>query len=371
MPACDFGMTAAAIALIAPIIMFVAVESTDKGVSERVSELADTKGETPGGPGRFATGSSSRAKYWREARLVFEKEPAVGTGAGTFGTARLRFRRDAEVARQAHGYVAQTMSDLGLAGLAVSLALLVAWAIAAARAIGLRRRDRGDQWTPERIGLAALAAAAVAFGVQSLIDWTWFIPGPAVMALAAAGFVAGSARPDRAWAPRTALKSLPRARFAMAAAALLMVGVCAWAAWQPQRSHSETERAYDLLADGKADAAEHAAVKAEDINPLALEPLFAHAAILEQKGELKRAEAALATAVREHRSDPAAWLRLAQFQLFTVDDPKRAQKTLLGAIALDPNSREAAYAYFETRNRIRGGQPPATPVQAPAQPPGP
>ena len=362
----DFGMTAAAIALIAPIVMFVAVESTDKGVSDRVSELTDTKGETPGGPGRFATGSSSRAKYWREARLVFEEEPALGTGAGTFGTARLRYRRDALVARQAHGYVAQTMSDLGLAGLAVSLALLAAWLIAAARAIGLRRRDRGNPWTPERVGLAALAASAVAFGVQSLIDWTWFVPGPAVMALAAAGFVAGSARPERRWADRPTLKALPRARFALAAAALLMVGVCAWAVWQPERSHSESQRAYDLLGDGKADVAEDAALKAEDVNPLALEPVFARAAVLEQKGDLNGAEAQLARGVREHPSDPASWLRLAQLQLFTLDEPKRAEKTLLGALALDPNSREAAYAYFETRVRLRGGQPPATPTGAPA-----
>jgi tetratricopeptide (TPR) repeat protein len=361
-----FGSAAAAVALIAPIVMVVAVETTDKGVTDRVSELTDPEGGTPGGPGRFATGSSSRAKYWREARLVFQEEPALGTGAGTFGTARLRYRDDALVARQAHGYVAQTMSDLGVAGLAVSLALLIAWAIASARAIGLRRRDRGKPWTPERVGLAALAATAVAFGVQSLIDWTWFVPGPAVMALAAAGFVAGSARPDRAWAPRPRLKPLPWPRVAMAAAALVMVAVFAWTAWQPERSHEEAQNAYRELGDGRIDSADQAAIRAEDINPLALEPLFARAAVLEQKGDLKGAEAQLEKGVREHRSDPAAWLRLAQFQVFTLDEPERAQRTLLGALALDPNSREAAYAYFETRARQRGGQPPGTPAQAPA-----
>ena len=150
----------------------------------------------------------------------------------------------------------------------------------------------------------------------------------------------------------------------MAGAALLMVGVCAWAAWQPERSHSQAQRAYDLLDANKPDAAGTAARKAEDINPLALEPLFARSAVLERKGDLKGAEAQLGKAVREHRSDPASWLRLAQFQLFTLDQPQRAQKTLLGAIALDPNSREAAYAYFETRNRLRGGQPaPGQPAQ--------
>ena len=365
-----FGGAAAAVALIAPLVMLVGIETTDKGVTDRVSELADTKGKTPGGPERFATGSSSRAKYWREARLVFEEEPVAGTGAGTFGTARLRYRRDALVARQAHGYVAQTMSDLGLLGIAVSMALLTAWGIAAGRALGFGRGDGDMPWTPERVGLAALAATAIGFGVQSVIDWTWFVPGPAVIALAAAGFVAGSARPERKWADRPSLRELPRARLAMAAAALLMVGVVAWAAWQPQRSHDKAQDAYALLGDNKAEAAEQAAVDAEEINPLSLEPLFARAAVLERKGDLKGAEAQLAKAVREHRSDPASWLRLAQFQLFTLDEAQRAQKTLLGALALDPNSREAAYASFETRVRLRAGQPPATNAQA-APPPAP
>ena len=369
------GATAAAIAAIAPIVMFAAVESSDRGVSDRVSALTDTSGETPGGPERFTTASSSRAKYWRESRLIFEDHTLLGTGAGTFGTARLRHREDELVARQAHSYVGQTMADLGLAGLLLSGALLVAWLIAAARAIGLRRRDRGDHWTPERVGLAALGATAVVFGVQSTIDWTWFVPGTAVIALAAAGFVAGSARSQddevAAWAPRSR-GTVAWPRMATAAAALIAVGVCAWAAYQPQHSHSEAQRAYDLLADGDIEGADAAAREAEDANPLALEPLFTRAAVLEQRGNLDGAESLLKRAVREHSADPASWLRLAQFQLFTLDEPKRAEDTLRGAIALDPNSREAAYAYFATRARLRGGPatggaPPSTaPTSAPA-----
>lgn len=366
-----FGAAAAAVAVIAPVVMLVSVERSDQGISDRVSALADTSGRTPGGPERFGTTSSSRAKYWRESRLVFEEEPVHGTGAGTFGTARLRFRSDALVSRQAHGYIPQTASDLGLAGLAVSLALLVAWLLAAGRALGLGRGARGRPWTPERVGLAALACVTIAFGAQSLIDWTWFVPAPAAIALAAAGLVAGSARSDRRWGDRPSLRPLPRLRLAAAAVALVAVAACAWAAWQPQRSHAEALRAYNLLEAGKHDEALAAADQAEDINPLALEPLFARAAALEAKGDQKAAERQLTAAVRDHPSDPASWLRLAQFQLFSIDDPGRAQKTLLGALALDPNSREAAYAYFETRVRIRDRQapPPGEASQTEAPPP--
>ena len=364
-----FAAAAAAIAVIAPVVMFVAIERSDQGITERVEQLTDTRGRTPGGPGRFGSASSSRAKYWRESRLVFEEEPALGTGAGTFGTSRLRYRRDALVARQAHGYIPQTASDLGIAGLVVSLALLVAWILAAGRALGLRRSARGTPWTAERVGLGALASVVVAFGVQSLIDWTWFVPGPTVIALAAAGFVAGSARPRLTWPERPRLRPLPWVRVAGAAAALVAVLLLAWSAWQPQRSQAEVERAYDLIDDRRADDALAAARAAEDINPLALEPLFARAAAFEEKGDTRSAEGVLAAAVRDHPSDPASWLRLAQFQLFTIDDPERAQKTLLGALALDPNSREAAYAYFETRARIRAAQAAAQNASAPTATP--
>ena len=75
----------------------------------------------------------------------------------------------------------------------MALALLAAWLAAAGRTLGVRLRTGqvGPDWTAERIALTALALTAVAYGFQSAIDWTWFIPGPTVAALAAAGFVAG------------------------------------------------------------------------------------------------------------------------------------------------------------------------------------
>ena len=77
------------------------------------------------------------------------------------------------------------------------------WIVAAMRATGLRRRDRGLPFDPERIGLLTLAVVVVVFGVHSLIDWTWFVPGNAVRrrCCAPAGWPARPAR-DRAAARR-------------------------------------------------------------------------------------------------------------------------------------------------------------------------
>ena len=100
------------------------------------------------------------------------------------------------------------MADLGVVGLAAALALLAAWLAAAARATGLLPRGRPrPQWTGERVAVTALALCVLVFGLHSLVDWTWFVPGPSAAAVAAAGFMAGrgplGAPPERA--PRAAL----------------------------------------------------------------------------------------------------------------------------------------------------------------------
>ena len=177
--------------------------ASDRGlsgtVSDRVDELtSETAAAPPEGAGRLTVSSSSRARYWREANDVFGERPGKGTGAGTFYVSRLRYRKDELVAQHAHGYVPQTMSDLGVVGVVLSVLALLAWIACALRAVALvprlrrRREPRAPiEWTGERTALLGLVVVAVVFGVQSAIDWTWFVPGVTAVALAAAGFVAG------------------------------------------------------------------------------------------------------------------------------------------------------------------------------------
>ena len=64
---------------------------------------------------------------------------------------------------------------------------------------------------------------AVVFGLQSAIDWTWFVPGPTAMALVAAGFVAGRAPLGQtAVAPRPTPSPSPQRL--LAAAGVLLAG---------------------------------------------------------------------------------------------------------------------------------------------------
>ncbi len=102
-------------------------------ISHDLSSLTNPNAKVPNTPGRLTAISSVRARYWKEALKIFEAHPALGAGAAGYETARLRYRTVPIDVRQAHGYVVQTLADLGIAGLALTLALLAAWMAAAGR----------------------------------------------------------------------------------------------------------------------------------------------------------------------------------------------------------------------------------------------
>jgi hypothetical protein len=371
------GIVAAAVACLVPIGLFVALSSSDRGfrgtVEAGVEALTSPTSKTPGGPGRLTTASSSRARYWREAGQVFDDHRLTGTGAGTFGVARLRYRKSELVSQHAHGYVVQTMSDLGIVGLvAIALAAL-AWLAAAARAVGIVPRGLRRPFDAERVGLVALALAALVFGLHSAIDWTWFVPGPAVMAVAAAGYVAGrallGARPRAPADPGREIGRLPR--YASAAAAAIAALACSWAVWQPQRSDAESNRALELLDRQRLAEAARAADRARRIDPVTPNPLLAASAIADARGDRRAALAALVRAVRRFPGEPQTWLALADYRLYTLNQPADALKTVRAALYLDPRSRSAQEVFFAARLRLSpGGAPAAPPGGAPVPAPG-
>jgi tetratricopeptide (TPR) repeat protein len=388
------GVAALVTACALPLLAFSSVALSDRGVggtiSDRVDELTSESAKTPGGPDRLTKASSSRGRYWRQAGRVFEDRPLLGTGAGTFGVARLRYRKDELVARHAHGFVAQTMADLGIAGLVAVLALAAAWLVTAARSLGLRRRSRAP-WDADRIALMSLALAALVFGLHSAIDWTWFVPGPAVMALVAAGFVAGRG-PVAALAPAPAsargvtaaaglrgrakpfLSQRPaRGRLALAAALLVTMLVCVWTLWQPERADDEANHAIALVEQGELARAERSAERAEDVNPLSPRPLWVQALVQDSAGRQKRAVEKLEDAVLRFPSNPRTWERLAEYQLQRLGRPRDALRTLDGLLYLDPRSRSAQLLFVNARSRLRGeGAPPtAPPPTGGVQPPPP
>jgi len=358
------GAVAVGVLALVPIAVVIALAMAPGGIGGQVSkgwhQLTDVNARTPANtPNRLVATSSVRARYWDEALKIHAVSPWVGTGAGGYFTARTHFRTDTLAVRQAHGYVLQTLADLGWAGLAVSLLAMVAWLASAARALGVRRRDRGLPWDAERVGLAALAAVVLTFGVHSTIDWTWFVPANAACALLCAGWVAGRG-PLRArlaaaeGAEPTAVGAGARGSLVAAVLVVVVALVAAWSSYQPVRALHASDVAFDRLDEGNPAAAAAVARIASQRNPLSVDPLFDLAAIQQARGRTREAQAALERAVRLQPAAAETWSRLGRLRLSVLDDPPGALRAFRAAYFLDPQSPQAISDVIEA-TRAAGG----------------
>ncbi|HEX7609232.1 MAG TPA: O-antigen ligase family protein, partial [Solirubrobacteraceae bacterium] len=347
-------------------------------ISHAVDSLTNPNARTPPNtPDRLTAVASVRARYWKEALQVLDAHPALGAGAMGYQTARLRYRTEPLVVVHAHGFVVQTLADLGLVGLFIALALLLTWMAAAGRAThpfnrrwapwAAWRRGGGEQgpgwralrrseagYSAERVGLLSMACVVVVFGMHSLIDWTWYVPGDACAALLCAGWLAGrgalTSLPAGAIAGAAGaqpastgpVRRLPRSlgelgyvRAAVAGAAVAAALLVAWSQWQPLRSEDAVNNADALLASNPAGAlaAANDAVARDPLSPLAL---FTLAEVQQVTGHRAQARATLARAVREQPSNPKTWVALGRYDL--ASNPSAALTELQASIYLNPES---------------------------------
>ena len=159
--------------------------------------------------------------------------------------------------------------------------------------------------------MLSLLCVVVVFGIHSLADWTWYVPGNACVALICAGWLAGRGPIERAGtgvaledrdptlpagvadareaagprAPKdspaassTSLRERLRtgelhpARVVVAGAVIVVALLAAWAQWQPQRSSDSSQEALALLAryPGRAEGAARAGVARDPLSAQAL-----------------------------------------------------------------------------------------------------
>jgi tetratricopeptide (TPR) repeat protein len=363
------GIAAIAVAASLPFIALVALALSEEGiggtVSDRWRDVTSSDVEAPlNQPGRLTETSSVRSIYWGRAIDVWEDHRAAGAGAGSFAQAQLRLRDEEQaLGSHAHGYVHQTLADLGLIGLGLSLLAAALWFFSVFKTLGLWRRNVfAVEWPPERIGLAALTLVAIVFGVHSALDWTWFVPAVAMTGLFCAGWIAGRgpltagadapaadegavpplaavrpARPGRAQVKRRA----PAAALLIALAAVVAVTVA-----QPWRAEQKGEEALRLADTGDFTGARAAAEKAKDLNPLSIQPYFEFAAIEGAAGRPAAAAVALERAVRLQPASPEAWRRLGDHYLLSAGDHERALPVLRAALFLDPLSRSGRASFL-------------------------
>ncbi|HEY5192285.1 MAG TPA: O-antigen ligase family protein [Solirubrobacteraceae bacterium] len=376
-------------------------------ISHDLSSLTNPNAAVPANtPGRLTAVGSVRARYWNEALEIFKAHPALGAGAAGYETARLRYRTQELDVRQAHGYIVQTLADLGIVGLVLTLALLIVWMAAAGRSThpfnrrwsarrsppSLAWRSEPAAYTPERIGMLAMLCIVVVFGVHSFADWTWYVPGDACVALLCAGWLAGrgplsagnltapAGSPAAAFSPLSASidavvtveaatgqdasnlplaqasglaptrRRLPSARELGPLRVSVIVAVVAgallatWTEWQPQRSVEASEQAVVLL---KRDPVGALAAAQAGVNrdPLSAPALFTLSAIQHATGESALARATLEKAVQMQPSNPQTWLTLGEYDMST--NPQAAVSELRAAVFLDPVSVAIQNVYVQ------------------------
>ncbi len=354
-----------------PVIVVIGLAASSRGLFGSISHAASTLTSTHVGvsnsANRLTALGSQRALYWSDALKAFDTNPLAGSGAGSFQTTFLRYdKADNTLVAQAHSYVFQTLADLGLLGLALSLALAAAWIAAAIRSAGpFRRRSRDGPPVdaPERIGLLTMIASVVTFTAHSTIDWTWFVPGVAMIAMFLAGWVAGRGPHDRVPAlGRARLSQLRRDpnAAALAAAVVAVTLILAWSQWQPLRSVDATNAAVLALASGEmahsggpADAeyrlaeADLRSAIAED--PLDYQPLYWLAVTQAHldPGNLKPAYATMVRAVRRQPANYQSWYDLAYFDYEQLNEVPAALTALARSLYLYPHNYAAAQLYTQ------------------------
>jgi tetratricopeptide (TPR) repeat protein len=237
--------------------------------------------------------------------------------------------------QQAHSVPLQWLNDLGVVGALLGVGALALLFTAAARRLPVPGSER------ERDLAGALLAAAAAWGVHALFDWDWDIPGVTVPVLLFLG-VLGARRP----AERPATEVLFEEPRPVRPLALFCAGLLACAfivsAVLPAWSDRKADDALAAAGDRSPERLEAAAADAElaaDLDPLAVRPLFAAAAVAEARGRLLEARAHLLDAVERQPYSLEAWRRLTRVAA-ALADREGVQRASERALELDPGDEE-------------------------------
>jgi uncharacterized membrane protein YhaH (DUF805 family) len=271
---------------------------------------------------RFAAlGNNGRLQHWKVSLQSFEASPLHGSGAGTYETEwQLRRPYEFDVV-DGHSLYAETLGELGLVGVALLAALLLALAV------GAVRRMRGD----DRATGAAILVLLVVWAGQAGIDWMWEMPTVTLPVLVLAAMTLGGRRRD---VPESVAAPARLPRLLVGLGVLLLITTPVLVAI----SQHHLDRAVAAFRSGDCRTAIDKALAASEPMPVRPQPLmvlgFCDARIGQRTLAVRAFEAAT-------RSDPDNWQAhygLALVQAVAGQDPRREARA---AQLLNPRSQTA------------------------------
>jgi hypothetical protein len=224
--------------------------------------------------------NSGRVSHWKVALTASRDDRLRGVGAGTYDLQWNRLRSYPTSVTQAHSLYVETLSELGIVGLAALVSAIVAL-LAGTFAY---RRSR-----PQR---AAAAAVMLVWALHAALDWDWEMPavtlGPFILCATAAA---------AAWRPGPGAR---RTAGVVAAAALVLAVLPALQALGETRL-GQALRAYDRAGCAAATAD---AERAHTLLPMRPEPSAILALCAARAGDARTATRLAHDAVE---SDPLDW----------------------------------------------------------------
>jgi cytochrome c-type biogenesis protein CcmH/NrfG len=360
-----------------PFVAVAALAASSRGLFGEISHawqsLTSSHSVVFNNSSRLTELGSSRPVYWHEGLSVGSHALLKGAGELGYGVARLRYTTDTAKADQAHSYPVQTFADLGLIGLVLTVALLVAWCRAAARPLAIRAPWRllSSEQSLERAGMLALVIVVVVFGIHSCLDFTFYFPGVTIPALLCAGWLAGrgplAAPIGRRAGAHVSVRQRPAAgALVTGLVALALIG--AWVMWQPLRS-----------AQALADAENHpesafaSAQAAASRDPLSIEPLYLLSVLNQDTKNVAAARVQLVKATEVQPDNPQSWAWLGVLD-FGRGRPREAIADMQRVLALDhpandPNRLLANGIIDQATALLEQRQAAAARVSSPKRPP--
>jgi tetratricopeptide (TPR) repeat protein len=320
-------VVAAAAAIAVGLAVLLAAGITPSRVFHRFNEPAASSATT--GPERLKlVSSSSRWNWWKEAWKAWQKDPAIGTGAGTFDLTHRQLRTDTSFATEPHNLPLQFLSETGIVGF--TLFLGIAFAGAAALVETLRRLEGED-----RLAAAALIVGLFAYVVHGVVDFDWDFVAVTAPAVAVLGLLLAAGRPGRAHArPDRGLLAVAAGAFAAAALYSLV---------SPWLASRRVDDAYAAVARGDTAAAVSDAKGAHDLNPASVDAVLAWAAAETARGNVAEAERIYTKAISMQPDNWRPWYSRARL-LAAVSGPRAALFDAKQAAARDPLGRAGQYA---------------------------
>jgi O-antigen ligase len=260
---------------------------------------------------------SVRGQLWKVAASSFGDRPLAGNGAGTYSRLWLMKRKKIVTMLDAHSLYLETLAELGVAGLALLLALLAVPFVAARRVLRAR-------YVP------ALVGTYTALLVHAAIDWDWEMPVVIFAALVCGTAIVASARGSPRPLRRRVRLGAAWLSIALAGGALVLLN-----------GNRQLDSASGAASTGSP-ALESRAHNAERWVPWSPDPPRWLAAVELRRGNRAEARRLLGKALARDSTDWSLWMEMA-----VASDGAARRDAVVRAVRLNPRGLEVTNAALQ------------------------